>query len=134
MPHPGSLDQRPRFQGAQDQFTHIQGVAPSDLPELLPRTSLDRAAQGQVQERVKMRPAEVVQVDSLRPAVPSQAGQQVRDRLAGAHGGDQEDRSLRGQIREQGQRRGIEQGHVIGDGHDPMPAVALVQGPAGLFE
>jgi hypothetical protein len=80
----------------------IQGIAPGDLPELLPRTSLDRAAQGQVQERVEMGAAEVMQVDALHPAVTTQTGHQVRDRLAGTHGGDQEDCLLRGQIPQQG--------------------------------
>ena len=74
MPHPRPLDQRPRFQGAQDQLMHIQGVAPGDLPELLPRTGLDLPPQRQVQEGIEMSPAEVVNVDPLHPAVPPQAG------------------------------------------------------------
>jgi hypothetical protein len=78
--------------------------------------------------------AEVIQVDPLEPAVAPQVGQQVRNRLTGAHGGDQEDRPSRGQVPEQGQRGGVELGHVIGDGHQAAATMALVQGLTGLFE
>ena len=134
VPHPGPLDQRPGFQPAQHQFAHVQGVAPGDFPELPPGAGLQRAAQRQVQQGIEMSAAEVFQVDPLQPAVPPQAGHQVRDRLAGAHGGDQEDRTLRGQVPDKRKRGGIQQRHVVGDGHQAAAVVALVQRPAGLLE
>ena len=81
---------------------YVEGVAPGDIPELPPGTSLERARESEVQERIEMGAAEVVQVDPLHPAVTPQAGQQVRDRLPGAHGGNQEDHLLRGQIPKKG--------------------------------
>ena len=113
---------------------HVERVAGGDLPELPSGAGFDRAAEGEVQERVQLGPAEILQVDPLHPAVPPQAGQQVRDRLAAAHRGDQEDRPLGGQIPEQGERGGVEQRHVVGDGHHAAAVVAFVQGLAGLLE
>jgi len=49
-----------------------------------------------------MSTAEVMQINPFYPAVPPQTGHQVRHRLTGAHGGDQEYRRSRGQIRQQG--------------------------------
>jgi len=68
----------------------------------LPRASLDRSPQSQAQEGIEMSTAEVMQINPLYPAVPPQTGHQVRHRLTGAHGGDQEYRRSRGQIRQQG--------------------------------
>ena len=134
VPHPGPLGQRPGFQPAQHQFAHVQGVAPGDFPELPPGAGLQRAAQRQVQQGIQMSAAEVFQVDPLQPAVPPQAGHQVRDRLAGAHGGDQEDGTLPGQVPDKRKRGGIQQRHVVGDGHQAAAVVALVQPPAGPLE
>jgi len=87
-----------------------------------------------MQERVQLRAAEILQVGPLHPAVAPQAGQQIRDRLAAAHRGDQEDRPLGGQVPEQGQRGGVEHGRVVGDGHHAAALMAFVKGPAGLLE
>ena len=81
-----------------------------------------------------MSAAEVLQVDPLQSAVPPQAGHQVRDRLAGTHGSDQEDHPLRSQIPDKRKRDRIQQRHVVGDGHQAAAVVALVQSPAGLLE
>ena len=134
VPDPGPLHQRAGLDRGQDQFVHIQRVAAGQLPELPRRASLDRAAQRQVQQRIEVGAAEVVQVDPLQPAIPPQAGQQVRDRVAGPYGGDQEDRPLRGQVLKEGQGRGIEQRRVIGDEHQAAAAVTLLQGAAGLLQ
>ncbi len=87
-----------------------------------------------MQERVQLGAAEILQVGPLHPAVAPQAGQQVRDRLAAADRGDQEDRSLGGQVPEQGERGGVEQRRVVGDGHHAAALVPFVQGPAGRLE
>ena len=62
-----------------------------------------------MQEGIQLGAAQLFEIDSLHPAITPQAGHQVRDRLARAYRGKEEDRSLRDQIPEKGQRGGVQQ-------------------------
>ena len=70
-----------------------------------------------MQEGIQLGATQVFEIDALDPSITPQAAHQIRDRLARAYRGNEEDRSLPDQISKKSQRGGVEQRHVIGDGH-----------------
>src|SRR5215469_13653749 len=127
VPHPRPLDQRPRLDGAKDQFPYVQRIALGYLPEPEAGAGLDRPLKRQVQQRVEVGSAEVAQVDPVETAAAPHVGEQIGHRLAGPYRRDKEDRLLPGQIAEQRERDIVEQRHVVGDGDEAASFVPLEQ-------